>query len=193
MTAPAVAVDFFFNDKLLASRDPKTANVSPSAWVENLEMGIHTAIQLAKNLKSELDAGGPHKETMHALYFKVLTLSGAHPHGPTKPSYATAISEPLHQALQVTQSWYLGCIDPERADSARAQVCPTAVAVEELLKKLNAIIAIDEDGNRAIDLSATAQPFINHYNAGCKPAQVFTTPAELFEAGAPLAWMAGKK
>ena len=194
MTSTAVVADrFFFNNELLATRDSNTANLSPSAWVANLEKGIHAAIHLAEDLKSQMASGAPSKDTMHSLYFRVLALSSAHENHRTLPSYASAISEPLNEARKVTEAWYLGCIDPEHSDTKRHQVCPTPHAVAELLSSLKSLVATDEDGNRAIDLAATAQPFINRYNGGCKPAQVFETPVELFEAGAPLAWMAGKK
>lgn len=189
MSVTASAAPCFFDAKLLGTRDPKTANVSPSTWVENLEMGMHAAIQLAQNLQSEMRAGAPTKETMHSLYERVLTLASAHESHPTNPTYSRAISEPLREACQATQSWYTGCFNPLSADADRKQVCPTPVAVNDLISKLKSLVAVDDDGNRAIDLAATAKPFIDSYNVSCKPAQVFTTPAELFEAGGPLSWM----
>lgn len=193
MSSTATAAPFFFDAKLLASRDPETAKVSQSAWVGNLEMGAHAALQLALNLQSEMKAGAPSKETMHALYERVLSLASAHEPHSTDPSYSRAISGPLREACQATQAWYTGCFNPQGGDASRAQTCPTPFAVTELISRLKSIVATDEDGNRVMDLLATSEPFFNRYNASCKPHQVFDTPAELFKAGRPLAWMAGAK
>jgi hypothetical protein len=194
MSSPATrATPLFFDEKLLGTRDPKTAAVSQSAWVENLEMGTHAAIQLAQNLLSEMRGNAPTKDTMRALYQRVLTLSGAHESHWSIANFAKAISTPLTEARQLTESWYLGCFNPESPDAGRTQVCPTQVAVSELLSKLRSLVAVDEDGNRVIDLIATSEPFVDRYNRSCKPYQVFDTPAEPFNSGGPLAWMTGKK
>lgn len=193
MSSPATAAaPFFFDAKLLGSRDPVTNSVSQSAWVENLEMGTQAAIQLAQNLMTEMRDSAPSKDTMRALYERVLNISGAHePHWST-PDFAKAISTPLAEARKLTESWYLGCFNPESPQAARTQVCPTPEAVSELLTKLKSILAVDEDGHRVIDIVATSQPFFDRYNRSRKPYQVFETPLEAFKPGGPLAWMAGK-
>jgi hypothetical protein len=192
MSSQATAAPLFFDQKLISTRDPETARVSPSAWVENLVMGTHAAIQLAQNLQAEMRGGAPERETMHALYGRVMTLASAHESNPSNPSYSCAISEPLREARELTQTWYTSCFNPERSGEARDQACPTPFAVSELLNKLKSIVATDEDGNQVLDLVETARPFIDRYNVSCKPHQVFDTPAELFDSGRPLAWMSGK-
>lgn len=181
----------FFSPELLATRNPNTAHLSPTAWVANLEMGIHSAIQLAQNLESEMAAGAPQRDTMKALYERVLSVQNPHAERRTDPPFTKAVSVPLTNAKNATEAWYLGCINPGDEAKARVQVCPTPTAVKELISDLKSLVAVDEDGHKAIDLAATAQPFIDRYNVSCKPYQVFETPTELFEKRQRLAWMVG--
>lgn len=192
MTATVTAQSTsFFSPDLLATRNPDTAHLCANRWVAKLEMGLHATIQLAQNLGAEMASGAPKRDTMHALYERVLSLQIPHAQRETDPSFTKALSEPLTKAKNTTESWYLGCIDPGNEAKARVQVCPTPMAVQELITDLKSLVAVDEDGHRAIDLAATAQPFIDRYNESCKPYQVFETPAELFTNGNPLAWMVG--
>ena len=191
MTGTNTAPTSFFSPELLATRNQNTAHLSPTAWVANLEMGIHSAIQLAQNLAAEMAAGAPQRDTMKALYEKVLSLQNPHAERETDPSFTRALSVPLTNARNTTEAWYLGCIDPADETKTRVQVCPTPTAVNELISDLKSLVAVDEDGHTAIDLGATAQPFIDRYNVSCKPHQVFETPADLFGQGQPLAWMVG--
>jgi hypothetical protein len=192
MTAPASAQSpSFFSKDLLATRNSDTAHLCANTWVAKLEMGIHSTIQLTQHLAAEISLGGPQRATMHALYEKVLSLQLPHAPRETDPSFAKALSEPLTKAKVLAESWYVGCIDPNNQTKARIQACPTLVAVNELMSDLRSLVAVDEDGHKALDLSAAAKPFIDRYNASCKPHQVFETPQELYALGQPLAWMVG--
>lgn len=192
MTATVTAqTTSFFSPDLLATRNLDTAHLCANTWVAKLEMGLHSTIQLAQNLADEMANGAPQRETMHALYGKVLSLQMPHAQRETDPSFTKGLSEPLTKARNTTESWYLGCIDPNNESKARIQVCPTHMAVKELISDLKSLVAVDEDGHKAIDLAGTAQPFIDRYNVSCKPHQVFETPAELFQNSQPLAWMVG--
>lgn len=193
MSSPATgAPSLFFDQKLLGTRDPVTNSLSQTAWVENLTMGTHAAIQLAQNLMTEIQKGAPNKDTMRALYDRVLNLSGAHEAHWSTPDFAKAVSTPLAEARNLTYSWYVGCFNPESSEARLNQVCPTPVAVSELISKLKSLVATDEDGQNVIDLKATTEPFFDRYNRSRKPHQVFETPLDVFERGGPLAWTTGK-
>lgn len=173
---------FFYDDAFKNNQGAPTNPACQRTWVYNLEQGINAAITLCSNLLTEMKDSGPKRETMHALYERLVHLSGAHEPHHSLPGFAQAIATPLREAQQLTESWYLGCLNPESPERSRTQVCPTAEAVSDLRKSLNALVAVDEDGHRVIDLKATSEPFLQRFNMSRKPYQVFDTPPEIFRS-----------
>lgn len=193
MTATATARTFdpFLSPDLLATRDPNTANLCPQTWQAKLEMGLHTALQLAKDLHTETVEGAPRPETIVALYQKLTSLSAVHP---TRESFKlggrnvvpaeNSLGEPLAQAVKTIEGWYGDAVKATQQFVARQERRPTVEGTQTVRDILENLVGQD--------LQTIARPHIERYNSGCKPGQVFVTPLELFGPGAPLEWQTGK-
>jgi hypothetical protein len=156
-----------------------------------LEMGVHSALQLAQDLHSETLEGSPRQETVVALYQKLTSLSATHParesfgvNGRTVVPEENSLGEPLAHAVKIVEGWYIEAVNATQHGAGRNEKRPThdgTLTVCDILENL-----------ASQDLQAIARPHIERYNGGCKPGQVFVTPFELFGPGAPLEWQTGK-
>ena len=190
-TASARTFDPFLSPDLLATRDPNTARLCATTWMARLEMGVHSALQLAQDLHSETLQGSPREETIVALYQKLTSLSATHParesstvNGRTVVPAENALAEPLTQAVKTVEGWYIDAVKATQHSADRNEKRPTPEVTHTVREILQNLVSQD--------LQAIARPHIERYNSGCKPGQVFVTPLELLGPGAPLEWQTGK-
>lgn len=191
-TATANTFDPFMSQDLLATRNPHTAHLCARTWETKLEMGLISAHQLAQNLLAETKEGAPREETIVALYSKLASLSAAHPAAESTVVIGNrivvpaenALGVPLFNAVKAVENWYIDTINAATHYPDRQEKRPTIGGVQSVCDTLESLLDLD--------LSTVARPHIERYNSGCKPAQVFSTPVELYGRGAPLEWQTGR-
>lgn len=173
-TATTPNVTSFFSPDLLATRNPDTANLCAKTWVTKLEMGLLAAIQLTQDLRAEVEAENPQKQTINALYKRILALHIAHEGRDYDPPQAKALSDVFAPADAITSNWYIGTISSPsntRTTQAHQPTIKDLKIIEDALTLLT-----------KIDLAAAAKTYIDRYNGARKPGQVFLTPVDLLKS-----------